>query len=356
MDYLKPNVDLYGVPFTTDSYQGMPYRPLGQSGLRTANVGLGVWKFGYPQTGDESRVDEPTAFKIFDRAVELGATFWDTANRYNNASGNSERVIGNWFKANPDQRRNVVLGTKVFGGMDGLTPNHSGLSRGNILDSVYACLGRLQLQYIDLLYFHACDAHTPVEESLSAVEDLIRRGLVRYFAVSNFTVQQLQKYRAAEQFFSPRARVLAVQNRFDLLNGEEAPKPGVLEYARQNGISFVAWGPLGQGLLTDRYLDPTKPGKGDRLVDEGRLGEATGGDKIEVLKPLAGLGRQWGLELSQLVIAYMLTLEGMGPIIAGVSSVKQIQSNAAAGKIKLTAEQIAEVKKVLKATERRAGD
>ncbi len=141
MDYLMPRPDLYHVPYEMDDFNGMPYRWIGRSGLRASDVGLRTWKYGLPETGDGARVDERTAFAIFDRAIELGVTFWDTANRYNNASGNSERLIGRWLKANPDQRRNVVIATKVYGGMDGRTPNHCRLSRGNILDAAPGGVG-----------------------------------------------------------------------------------------------------------------------------------------------------------------------------------------------------------------------
>ncbi|MGD8446879.1 MAG: aldo/keto reductase, partial [Desulfobacterales bacterium] len=107
--------------WAVDEFNGMPYRPLGDSGLRVANVGIGTWKFGCPEKGDGARVDEKTAHRIFDRAIEVGATFWDTANRYNNASGNSERVIGTWMRLNPDQRRNVIVATKIFAPMDGVS-------------------------------------------------------------------------------------------------------------------------------------------------------------------------------------------------------------------------------------------
>ena len=194
MDYKNSHISLYDIPFNIESFNGMPYQPLGTSGLYVSNVGLGTWKFGYPETGDGSRVDEKQAFGIFEKAIDLGVTFWDTANRYNNASGNSERVMGKWLKNNPQHRRDIILATKVYGGMDGFTPNHCGLSRGNILDSVYACLERLQINCIDLLYFHAFDSFTPIEESLTAIEDLVRQDLVRYFGVSNFTVQNLNAY------------------------------------------------------------------------------------------------------------------------------------------------------------------
>jgi len=339
MDHLKPHPELYGVPFSTDEFNGMPYMPLGRTGLRVPRVGLGLWKVGYPETGDGARVDEKRAFEILDRAVSVGACFWDTANRYNNASGNSERVIGRWFRRNPEQRRNVVLATKVCGGMDGRTPNHGGLSRGCILDSVAACLARLQLDYVDVLYFHRFDPLTPPEESLSAVEDLVRQGAVRYFAVSNFSVDQLALYRALEGGFSPRVRVVAVQNQFDILHGESEERRGVLGYCARAGISFVAWSPLARGLLTERYLDPSKAGKGDRLVDEGALAEELTPAISAKLSRLAALAREWKMPLSRLAIAWMLTLPGMGPVIASASTPAQMEANADGGKAQLTPEQ-----------------
>lgn len=345
MDHLTPNPALYNVPFRTTSFNGMPYRRLGSTGLRVSNIGLGTWKIGLPKTGDGARVGEAEAYALFDRALELGVTFWDTANRYNLGSGNSERVIGRWLKANAAHRRDIVLATKMFGGMDGITPNHSGLSRSNILDSVAASMERLQTDWIDVLYFHGFDADTPPEESLSAVEDLVRSGQVRYFAVSNFTVDQLELYKRASAAFSVRCRIAAVQNQFDVLDGEQKERSGVLDYCAAEGISFVPWSPLARGLLTDRYLDADKIGPGDRRFDEGDWQvDAATRDK---LGRLAALAREWGLSLSQLVMAYMLTLPGMGPLIPSSSTVSQLESNAAAGTIALEPEQLERLRRAL---------
>lgn len=338
MDYLTPRVDLYNVPARTDDFNGMPYRYLGGSGLRAPAIGLGTWKFGYPETGDGARVDERTAFPIFDRAVELGVTFWDTANRYNAASGNSERLIGRWFKANPDQRRNVIVATKAHGGMDGVTPNHSGLSRSNIVDSVHASLARLQLDYLDVLWFHRPDPDVPAEESQETIEDLVRQGLVRYFAVSNFSAEQLRHYLDVSQQLSRRCRPIAVQNKFDPLDGETEAHRGTLELCTQRQVSYVPYSPLAGGLLTGRYLDPAKVSAGDRLVDEGRL-DATTEEKLAAVRRLDELARKWDIETSQLTLAYILTLPGMGTQIPSSSTVPQLESNAAAGKITLSDDQ-----------------
>ncbi|HIT76014.1 MAG TPA: aldo/keto reductase, partial [Candidatus Avipropionibacterium avicola] len=102
MDPRTPSGESF--PFETTDFHDMPYRRFGNSGLQTSAMGLGTWKFGYPDTGDGSRSDEATSLAILDKAHELGVTFWDTANRYNDGTGNSERVIGRWFDANPDKR------------------------------------------------------------------------------------------------------------------------------------------------------------------------------------------------------------------------------------------------------------
>ena len=351
MDHTKPKPELYKMPPTFDTFNGMPYRNLGRSGLRVPVVGLGTWKFGYPETGDGARVDKATAFKIMDRAVELGVTFWDTANRYNESSGNSERVIGEWLQANPDQRRNIVLATKIGGAMDGRTPNHCGLSRLNILKAVEACLARLRVDSIDLLYFHRFDPLTPAEESLEAVEDLVRRGIVHYFGVSNFTVDQLKTYQARQEPMGSRARVVAVQNQYDILRGENPAHAGVLEHAAKTGVSFIAHGPLARGLLTERYLDPSKVGPGDRLYDEGLYSSIDAAD-LERVRRLAELAHGWGMTTSQLALAYMLRLPGMGPVIPSASTVAQLEANARAAAVTLSAEQMIEVSRAL---ERPAG-
>lgn len=337
----------YNIPFEIKEYNAMPYRALGRSGLKVSAVGLGTWKMGYPESGDGSRIDEKHSMQIFDRATDLGVTFWDTANRYNNASGNSERLIGSWFKNNPDQRRNIVLATKLSGAMDGITPNHCGLSRSNIMEAVYSSLERLQSDHIDVLYFHSFDPTTPPDESMLAVEDLVKQDLVRYFAVSNFTAKQLRTYQELEDKLSSRVRILALQNQFDILNGEGIDFKGAFKHAESSGMSFIAWSPMARGLLTDRYLDPRAAGPGDRLFDEGIVHEKTDEKTLAKLHALSKVAGELKLELSQLVISYMLGIPGMGPVIPSSSTVKQLESNAAAGKISLSENDIRKITEIL---------
>ena len=349
MLYLEPNTALYNVPAKITDFHGMSYKKLGKSGLRVSSVGLGTWKFGYPETGDGARVGEAMAMEIFDRAWELGVTLWDTANRYNAASGNSERLIGKWLKNNPEKRRDIVVASKVWGGMDGRTPNHWGLSRANILDSVYACLERLQTDHMDLLYFHRPDPLIEIDESLLAVEDLIREGCVRYFAVSNADVATLREYDKFIKESAPlRTRVCAVQNRFDIIRGEDSACPGVLDYCASENVSFIAWSPLGQGLLTGRYNDRASVGKGDRLFDENNLSALDSEAVMEKLRVLSKYADTFGVGVATLTLALMLRIPGMGPVIPSSSNLAQLEANASAATLSLSDEQAAEILNAIK--------
>lgn len=326
----------YGLGFSFDSYHGMPYIQLGRSGLRVSRLGLGTWKMGYPERGDGARVGRDQAFRILDRALELGVTFWDTANRYNEASGNSERVLGEWFRAHPGERRNIVLATKMAGAMDGKTPNHCGLSRANVLDSVYASLDRLGLDHLDLLQFHRPDPNTPVEESLEAVADLKRRDLVRYLGLSNANVDDLMLYREMAHHYG-LPLVCSVQNNFNPLDGEREGQRGVLGFCARNHLAFIPYSPLSRGLLTNRYLPGRSVGQGDRLVDEGALDKMRGAEVAQRLAQLDELARREGLTVAQLSLAYLLTLPGMGPLIPSASTLEQLEENSRAATVELSA-------------------
>jgi len=335
----------YGLGFSFDSFNGMPYINLGRAGLRVSKVGLGTWKMGYPERGDKARVGRDMAFCILDRALELGVTFWDTANRYNESSGNSERVLGEWFRAHPGERRNIVLATKMAGAMDGVSPNHCGLSRANILDSVYASLDRLGIDHIDLLQFHRPDPHTPVEESLEAVADLRRRDLVRYLGISNATVDDLRVYRELAHHYG-LPLVCAVQNSFNPLDGEREGQRGVLAFCARNGMALIPYSPLGRGLLTDRYLPGRSVGQGDRLVDEGALAQINSAETQEKLRRLGELAVRESLTVAQLSLAYLLRLPGMGPLIPSASTVEQLEENTRAAAVELSESALAELRQL----------
>jgi aryl-alcohol dehydrogenase-like predicted oxidoreductase len=215
------------------------------------------------------------------------------------------------------------------------------------MEAVYACLERLQTDWIDLLQFHWFDDMTPPEESVLAMDDLIAQDLIRYFGVSNFSVAQLEEYRIYEDIFR-RAKIRSVQNQFDILYGESHERKGVMEYCAKKGLSFIPWSPLRWGLISERYLDKSKIRPGARLVDEHKVEQELTKPVAKKLHDLADLAHSWDLTLTQLAIAYMLHLPSMGPVIPACSSPGQVQENAKAGKITLKKQQVEAIEKALK--------
>ena len=216
----------------------MNYRFLGQTGLKVSELCLGTQTFGWG-------ADEPTAFALADRFVEAGGNFFDTSNIYN--EGMSETMLGNWLKSR-GQRSQLVIATKVFFPA-GQGPNDTGLSRKHILDQIDRSLRRLQTNYVDLYQMHCWDASTPLEETLRALDDLVRAGKVRYIGASNYTPSQLT-----------RSVMLSAMNgwaRFDCLQPEysllvRSTEWELLPLCREEGIGVICWSPLAGGWLTGK--------------------------------------------------------------------------------------------------------
>ena len=326
-------------PAAPDLYRQTSFNRLGCSGLRVSDVGLGTWKFGYPDTGDGARTDEKTSLAILDKAAELGVVFWDTADRYNMGTGHSEMIIGKWLEANPNERTNIVLATKCRWAMNGETPNHEGLSRRHIIEAVGHSLKRLGQDHIDLLQFHGPDPGCPVAESVRAVDDLIRQGLVQYWGVSNFNVAQLAEFqRVADDYLC--CRLISVQNYCNVITGERAPQTGVLDYCANNGIGHIPYSPLAKGLATARYIDLSKVGPGDRLYDDGNLEKLRTERAVAIVKVLEELANQHGKTVAQVSLAWLLSTPGVATVIPSCSTVEQLEDNAGASGLRLTDEQM----------------
>lgn len=319
-------------------YKQVLFRSVGRSGLKLPEIGLGTWKFGYPERGDGSRTDERSSLGILDRAFELGVTFWDTADRYNNMSGNSERIIGKWLAANAEQRGNVIIGTKVGGMMDGVTPNHQGLSRHHILEGVRQSLGRLQTDYIDLYQWHLSDPETPLDESLRTMDDLVHRGLVRYIGVSNHSVANLE----AILELSDRLlleRIVSVQNSYNLADGESEGRAGVVSFCDKHNLGIIPYSPLAQGLLTGRYLQGRIPQTGDRLYDEGTADSRITPRTLSIVGALGEVAERHGKTHSQVALAWLLHHTAVCTVIPTARTVEQLEENAGASGFELTDEE-----------------
>ncbi|MBN1872784.1 MAG: aldo/keto reductase [Anaerolineae bacterium] len=345
----------------TKTFRGMKYRRLGKSGLWLSEVGLGLWKWGDP-VYDGSRVGEHEGFQILDRALELGVTHWDTANSYNAGSGNSERMLGRYFKSRGGRARDsVVLATKVRNSVRDehelardFSPNESGASRKYIIRAVEDSLRRLQTGTIDLLYHHApallpdASWETPLDETWDALNTLVSQGKVRYLAVSNRTSAQLavESSALAAVAVNPSRRIIGVQNAYNVLQRPRvaaqtgatlADEADFLTYLAENQIGLIPYIPLAVGLLTGRYRKGNLDNAG-RLMEESWAKEFLTEDNLERVENLVVIAERKECTLAQLAIAWLLAHDVTTSVIAGVTKMAHLEDNVGAINVILTAE------------------
>ena len=241
----------------------MPFKRLGQTGLKVSEICMGTMTFG-------SQADEEAAHAILDRALDAGVNFIDTADVYPvpptvETAGRTEEIVGRWLRG---KRSRVVVATKCRGRV-GPGLNDEGLSRAHILDAVEASLRRLQTDYIDLYQVHWPDADTPLEETLQALDDLVRWGKVRYLGCSNFEAWRLYK----SLWVSDRlhlTRFDCVQPRYNLLHREI--ERDLLPVCAEEGIGVIAYNPLAGGFLAGKYRRDEPPPEGTRFALAGGSG------------------------------------------------------------------------------------
>lgn len=308
----------------------MEYRKLGNSGLRVSEIGLGANNFGW-------RVDEPTSISIISHALDLGINFIDTSDWYG-WRGGSEKCVGKGIKG---KRAQVVIATK-FGQPMGDGPNERGGSRYHIMKAVEASLKRLNTDYIDLYQIHIPDPTTPIEETLRAMDDLVRAGKVRYTGCSNFVAWQL-----SEAFWASRINHLAsfvtVQSEYSLLN--RAIERELVPCCQTHGIGIIPWGPLAGGLLTGKYQRAEAPPSESRITElygdiYGKLFNDANFDKLDKLKVFAA---ERDHSVAELAIAWLLSRPWVSTVITGATKIKQISGNVAAAEWKLTPEEISQL-------------
>jgi aryl-alcohol dehydrogenase-like predicted oxidoreductase len=294
----------------------MRYRPLGNSGLIVSVVGLGCNNFGRRLDADQTRA-------VVDAAIEAGVTLLDTAELYGGA-GRSEEYLGAALAGRRDQ---VVIATKFGGGGDmGYGPAVGAKGgRSYIRRAVEQSLRRLRTDYIDLYQLHAPDPVTPIEETIAALTELVRAGLVRYIGHSNFSALQIATAAAVARELGG-VPFISAQNHWSLL--ERGAEHDVVPAARQFGLGVLPYYPLANGLLTGKVRRGVAPGEGTRLA--GRQDYITDAklDKVEALADWSG---QHGRTMLEVAIGGLAALPGCTSVIAGATSAEQVRANAAAG-------------------------
>ncbi|HEX5199170.1 MAG TPA: L-glyceraldehyde 3-phosphate reductase [Actinoplanes sp.] len=315
-------------------YDTMTYRRAGRSGLRLPVISLGLWhNFGDGRPLDRQR-------DIVRRAFDLGVTHFDLANNYGPPPGSAERNFGRVLHADLAKHRDeLVISTKAGYHMwDG--PYGEWGSRKYLVSSLDQSLRRMGLDYVDIFYHHRPDPDTPLEETMAALDAVVRAGKALYVGISNYTAEQTA--RAAAILRELGTPLLIHQPSYSILN-RWIERDNLLDTLEQAGAGCIAYSPLQQGLLTDRYLAGVPADSRVRtsvFLDESDLDNATMG-RIHSLNDIA---RRRGQSLAQMALAWALRDERMTSLIIGASSVAQLENNiAGTGNLVLTAEELGEI-------------
>ncbi|MBI2764280.1 MAG: aldo/keto reductase [Chloroflexi bacterium] len=309
----------------------MEIRNLGRSGLRVSVAGLGCNNFGM-------RIDMERTHAVVDKAVEVGVTLFDTADIY--GGGHSEEMLG---KALGGRRHDVVIATK-FGMKAGEGPFRSGASRRYIVAACEASLRRLGTDYIDLYQVHTPDPLTPIEETMQALDDLVRAGKVRYLGHSNFAGWQTAEahYIARYEHLTP---FVSAQNEYSLL--QRSVERELVPTLHAYGVGLLPFFPLASGLLTGKYRQGEAPPEGTRLAAWGPRGQRALNDRnFELLTKLENFAQERGHTVLELALGWLASKSYVPSVIAGATSPEQVAQNAAAVEWRLTPEESAAVDQI----------
>ena len=297
----------------------MEYRRLGSSGLQVSALSFGAWvTFG-------DQIDEGVALDCMKTAFDAGVNFFDNAEVY--ADGRAESMMGAVLRKTGWKRSDLVVSTKIFWG--GRGPNDRGLSRKHIVEGTDAALKRLQLDYVDLVFCHRPDFHTPVEETVRAMSHVVDSGRAFYWGTSEWSAEQIRQaydFARNEGLVPPTME----QPQYHMFHRERVER----EYARlyaDIGLGTTIWSPLASGLLTGKYNDGVPEGTRLSLPDYEWLRRQVlseeGTRRIEKVKRLAPLAQELGGTLAQLAIAWCLTNPNVSTVITGASRAGQVSEN-----------------------------
>ncbi|MEV6286717.1 aldo/keto reductase [Kribbella sp. NPDC051770] len=313
----------------------MEYRTLGASGTVVSTYALGTMTFGH-------ETDEAGAHQQLDTYVEAGGTLIDTADVY--SAGVSEQIVGSWL-AKSSARDNVVLATKGrFPTGDG--QNDVGTSRRHLRRALDASLQRLGVDHVDLYQLHAWDPITPLQETLSFLEDAVRAGKIGYGGLSNFTGWQLQKAcdLIDRQGWSP---LVTLQPQYNLLVREIEWE--IVPAAQENGLGLLPWSPLGGGWLTGKYSFEEAPTGSTRLGENPERGveawaRRSKNERVRaVVDAVRAIAEARGISMAQVALAWLVDRPAITSVILGARTLEQLNDNLAAADLHLTAEETAQL-------------
>ncbi len=315
----------------------MEYRRLGSSGMYVSEITYGNW------ITHGSQVEQDAAIKCVRTALECGITTFDTADMY--AETRAETVLGKALKG--VRRESYELLTKVYW-PTGAGKNDRGLSRKHIMESVNASLKRLQTDHIDLYQFHRFDYETPLEESLSAFDDLIRQGKVFYIGFSEWSATEINSALKIQEKMSYN-KFVSSQPQYSML--WRVIESQVVPVCKANGIGQIVWSPIAQGALSGKYLPGKKPPAGSRATDKkggaNMISRWMRDEVLSAVQKLKPIAESANLTLSQLAIAWVLQNPNVSSAIIGATKPEQIKENVKASGVKLSERTMREIDQVL---------
>ena len=316
----------------------MRHHPLGRTGLFVSELCLGTMTFGgagdvWSKIGSLQQAD---AERLVGQALDAGINFIDTADVY--SEGMSEQITGQALKNLKVQRDNVVVATKVFG-ETGKGPNARGLSRSHILDGVKASLKRLQLDHIDLYQVHGFDPATPIEETLRALDQLVRHGHVRYIGVSNWAAWQIAKALGVSERLG-LSRFESLQAYYSVA-GRDLERE-LVPMLRSEGVGLMVWSPLAGGLLSGKYSRGQQAEQGSRRVafDFPPVDKDRAWDCIDAMRPIAD---DHDVSVARVALAWLLHQPQVTSVIVGAKRPEQLADNIAATRLRLAADELARI-------------
>jgi aryl-alcohol dehydrogenase-like predicted oxidoreductase len=316
----------------------MRYLPLGRTGLFVSELCLGTMTFGGSE-GMWARIGElqqSEAERLMGQAIDAGINFIDTADVY--AGGVSEQITGQALRNLKIPREDVIVATKVLGEV-GKGPNARGASRAHIMDAVKASLKRLQLEHIDLYQIHGFDPATPIEETVRALDQLVRQGHVRYVGVSNWAAWQIAKALGiAERLNLSRFESLQA---YYTVAGRDLERE-LIPMLRSEGLGLMVWSPLAGGLLSGKYGREQQAEAGSRRLafDFPPVDKERAWDVIDVMRPIA---QAKGVSVAQVALAWLLHQPQVTSVIVGAKKPEQLADNIAATKLTLSPEELARI-------------
>ena len=313
----------------------MHYHALGRTGLFVSELCLGTMTFGGSEGmwANIGKLQQSDAERLVGQALDAGINFIDTADVY--AGGASEQITGQALRNLKVARDQVVVATKVFG-ETGPGPNMRGLTRSHILDGVKASLKRLQLDHIDLYQVHGFDPATPIEETLKALDQLVRHGHVRYIGVSNWAAWQIAKAIGISERLG-LARFESLQAYYTVA-GRDLERE-IIPMLQSEGLGLMVWSPLAGGLLSGKYGRGQQAEEGSRRVvfDFPPVNKERAWDVVDVMR---GIAQARGVSVAQIALAWLLHQPRVTSVIVGAKRPEQLADNIGATQVRLSAEDL----------------